>query len=73
MIDEEISVPKGMMTGSSRKCFVTTGSTPTSNARSRRKRRTRLFNIIHFAGEVSYNVTGFLEKNKIRCTPISRR
>eukprot|EP01029_Cantina_marsupialis_P007646 TRINITY_DN185_c0_g4_i1.p1 TRINITY_DN185_c0_g4~~TRINITY_DN185_c0_g4_i1.p1 ORF type:complete len:2063 (-),score=796.14 TRINITY_DN185_c0_g4_i1:239-6427(-) len=65
MIDEEINVPKGSDAGFLSKVFQKHNKhqnliKPKPRALNSRE----CFNIKHYAGEVSYNSTNFLEKNK---------
>jgi myosin heavy subunit len=65
MIDEEISVPKGSDDGLLQKCMRDHGKHKNfKRPKPKSLNAQKCFNIIHFAGEVSYNTTNFLEKNK---------
>jgi len=65
MIDEEINVPKGSDDGVLQKILRDHGKHTNLNKPKPKDLNARLcFNVVHFAGEVSYNITNFLEKNK---------
>ncbi len=66
MIDEEISVPKGSDESLLNKIFQK-HSTHQCLQRPKSKIHKNVhecFVVVHYAGEVAYNVIGFLEKNK---------
>jgi myosin heavy subunit len=66
MIDEEINVPRGSDEGLLSKIFQKHGSHPNiQRAKAKvHKNVQECFVVVHYAGEVAYNVVGFLEKNK---------
>ena len=71
MVDEEISVPKGSDEGFLSKVFQKHEKhanmiRPTAKSC---KDHLKNFGILHYAGPVFYNVTGFLEKNKDQLHP----
>jgi myosin heavy subunit len=71
MIDEEISVPKGSDESLLSKIFQKHQS-HRSLQRAKAKIHKNIqecFVVVHYAGEVAYNVTGFLEKNKDSLSP----
>lgn len=71
MIDEEINVPKGSDESLLSKIFQKHQSHK-SLQRAKAKVHQRVhecFVVVHYAGEVAYNVTGFLEKNKDSLSP----
>jgi myosin heavy subunit len=72
MIDEEISVPKGSDEGFLTKVFQKHENKHPSMIRPKAnncKDFLKNFGILHYAGPVFYNVTGFLEKNKDQLHP----
>jgi len=65
MIDEEISVPKGSDDGFLGKVLQKHAKHPNCKRPKPRDKDSRVvFIVVHYAGEVPYNVTNFLEKNK---------
>jgi myosin heavy chain 1/2/3/4/8/13/7B/15 len=66
MIDEEINVPRGSDEGLLSKIFQKHGSHPSIQRPKPKvhKNAQECFVVVHYAGEVPYNVLGFLEKNK---------
>ena len=65
MLDEEISVPKGSDEGFLGKVFRDHAKHPRCQRPKPKELNARMcFTVVHFAGEVPYNVTGFLDKNK---------
>ena len=64
MVDEEIIVPKGTDTTLVQKLHKVHAKD--KHYREERKKRSCLFTVVHYAGAVTYDVTGFLEKNKDR-------
>jgi len=65
MIDEEINVPKWSDDGFLSKVMRDHGKHSNfKKPKPKDKDAQKCFNIIHFAGNVSYNVTNFLDKNK---------
>ncbi len=65
MIDEEISVPKGTDETMLKKMLVKHAKHPNFAAPKPKDLNANLvFVIVHYAGSVPYNVTGFLEKNR---------
>jgi len=72
MVDEEISVPKGSDEGFLAKVFQKHDNKHPSMIRPKAnncKDFLKNFGILHYAGPVYYNVTGFLEKNKDQLNP----
>ena len=66
MLDEEVVVPKGSDENFRNKVLQRHAASHERLSRPGPKARDadRCFGIVHFAGEVQYNVAGFLEKNK---------
>ena len=65
MIDEEINVPRGSDEGFLHKVIKRHAGHKNCEKPGPKALNSHLcFDIIHYAGKVSYNVTGFLEKNK---------
>jgi myosin heavy subunit len=66
MIDEEINVPKGSDEGLLSKVFQKHGAHRSIQRPKPKvhKNPQECFVVVHYAGEVAYNVIGFLEKNK---------
>jgi myosin heavy subunit len=70
MCDEEINVPKGSDDGFLRKVLKEHAKHPSFKKPKPKAKDSRLcFNVIHYAGEVSYNSTNFLTKNKDQLHP----
>eukprot|EP00466_Bigelowiella_natans_P006255 jgi/Bigna1/140911/aug1.59_g15619 len=64
MIDEELIVPKGTDLTLIKKMHSKHGND--ANYREERKKRVDLFTVLHYAGEVTYDSRGFLEKDRDR-------
>ena len=71
MIDEEINVPKGSDESLLSKIFQKHQSHRSLQRAKAKVHKNVLecFVVVHYAGEVAYNVTGFLEKNKDSLSP----
>jgi myosin heavy subunit len=71
MIDEEISVPKGSDESLLSKIFHKhQAHRSLQRAKAKIHRNVQeCFVVVHYAGEVAYNVIGFLEKNKDSLSP----
>jgi len=64
LIDEEINVPQGSDSGFLRKVVQLPSNDYVKRASMKDPNSERSFTINHYAGPVSYNVEGFIEKNK---------
>ena len=65
MIDEEINVPKGSDDGFLSKVLKNHKGHPNlKKPKPKAKDSRKVFIVVHYAGAVPYNTTGFLEKNK---------
>ena len=68
MIDEEIYVPRGSDEQLLSKIYQAHAKHPKLERakKSHSKNAQNCFVIVHYAGEVAYDVIGFLEKNKVK-------
>ena len=70
MLDEEVVMPKGSDEGFLNKVLQRHGAAKELARPKAKALNSRLcFGIVHFAGEVQYNVTAFLEKNRDSLLP----
>jgi myosin heavy subunit len=71
MLDEEGVVPRGSDTKFVNRMHATYDENKASKSKyyTRNRRKPDEFGVVHFAGEVTYNSEGFLEKNKDTLSP----
>lgn len=68
LLDEQCMFPKATDETFVEKIASTYSKHPFLIVKKKRKAKTE-FTILHFAGEVTYNASGFLEKNKDKVIP----